>query len=225
MYPGANTTLTFENGSTAFYTTTAVVVGDFTNVTDGESFYQTFCTGLTPTVPVATNTTNTTVTPFPPGGTPNSTAQPFGFPKPLVVSSDLQVSGYFLNDSDVAVLSMVSFERMLSLLIFRLRTLSIKRNFHAHILPIVKSCTLLTANSRLPGRIPSRRANATQRSQSRRQNQTSNRPLRERRRYNPPRLRHIPTTLPPNCARRIHTIPRQPNHASNGTRILISNTL
>lgn len=102
--------MTFENGSTTQFTTTANVIGDFTNVTDGESFYQTFCTGLTPVIPVSQPNTTTNFTIFPPGGKPNSTAQPFGFPKPLVVSSDLQVSGYFLNDSDVAVLSMVSFD-------------------------------------------------------------------------------------------------------------------
>ena len=111
IYPGANTTITFENGTTNTYNNYAGVIGDFTGVTDGESFYQLFCTGPH----VAAIPSNVTYpTPTPPPLPPTATTTAAGYPTPVVISSDQQVSGYFLDDdpayADVAVLSMVSFE-------------------------------------------------------------------------------------------------------------------
>lgn len=101
IWPGPQTEIRFENGTTRTYPTIARVIGNFTGVTDGESMYQKFCTGhKPPTSSEATKTNTTTTTPAP------------GYPSPVVISSDHVVSGYFLNstrNSDVAVLSMLSF--------------------------------------------------------------------------------------------------------------------
>jgi len=40
----------------------------------------------------------------------SATAPAPGYPAPVVISADMQVSGYYLPDSDVAVLAMLSFE-------------------------------------------------------------------------------------------------------------------
>ena len=101
IYPGASTSIGFKNGSSVEFPTVGQVIGDFSGVTDGESFYKKFCNPNPP----PTNTT----TPTP---TPSATIVP-GYPSPVVVSSDFIVSGYFLNsteNSDVAVLSMITFE-------------------------------------------------------------------------------------------------------------------
>ena len=45
IYPDDYTIVTFTNGSNYTYPNSAIVQEDFTNVTDGESFYQKFCTG------------------------------------------------------------------------------------------------------------------------------------------------------------------------------------
>ncbi|THC97570.1 hypothetical protein EYZ11_002925 [Aspergillus tanneri] len=99
IYPGANTTVNFANGTSRSYRTTANVIGDFTGITDGKTMYEKFCTGPS----MKSNTTSTTA--------PQSTQAP-GYPEPEVISSDNSISGYFLDSSrnmDVAVLSMLSF--------------------------------------------------------------------------------------------------------------------
>ena len=107
IYPGVNTTFSFENGTTAVFENTAHVIGDFTSVTDGESFYQKFCTG--PATPTSTNMTTTTAT-----GTAAPTASPnipAGYPTPVVITPDQSAAGYYIPDlPDVAVLSMLSFD-------------------------------------------------------------------------------------------------------------------
>ncbi|KAI0470050.1 hypothetical protein GGR56DRAFT_668271 [Xylariaceae sp. FL0804] len=107
IWPGSNTTLTFENGTSTTFTTSASVLQDFSGVTDGESFYQKFCTGPTPTpTPSSTSTATSTSTSLP------TATQPTGYPEPVLISSDSQVAGYYLDgdNSDVAVLAMVSFD-------------------------------------------------------------------------------------------------------------------
>ena len=102
IWPGPNTTIGFENGTTVDFETVSGVIGDFTGVTDGDSFYQKFCNPNPPP-------SNTTTTPTP---TPSATIVP-GYPPPVVISHDYIVSGYYLNsteNSDVAVLSMITFE-------------------------------------------------------------------------------------------------------------------
>ena len=103
IYPGANTTLSFANGTQVTYQSTSSVIADFSGVTDGDSFYDKFCTGPAP------DTSESQATPTA-AAVPSSAP---GYPPPVVISSDHVVSGYYLNsteNSDVAVLSMLSFE-------------------------------------------------------------------------------------------------------------------
>lgn len=124
IYPGPDTTLMFDNG-TSWTVKNFARVSNFTGIVDGESMYQKFCTGPTvvaQTTPVPTpltsnittplsdpNTTTTTI----PSVTTVSVASPpliLGYPKPIVVTSDSDASGYYLENSDVAVLTFRSFE-------------------------------------------------------------------------------------------------------------------
>ncbi|KAL1962724.1 hypothetical protein VTN77DRAFT_9268 [Rasamsonia byssochlamydoides] len=102
IWPGNQTEIGFQNGTTRTYPTIARVIGGFNGITDGESMYQRFCTG-------ATRTTNK---PAVASASATSTPVP-GYPAPVVVSSDHVISGYFLNstrNSDVAVLSLLNFD-------------------------------------------------------------------------------------------------------------------
>ncbi|KAL9105640.1 MAG: hypothetical protein Q9227_009219 [Pyrenula ochraceoflavens] len=117
IFPGFNTTLAFQNGTTRSYTTTSSVIGDFTGVIDGDTFYQTFCnpnpTG-TSTGDAPNATSPTTSSSSAPSGTPSPGVIPVpGYPDPIVAASDHSASGYYLNsdaNSDVAVLSLLTFE-------------------------------------------------------------------------------------------------------------------
>ncbi|KAF4628586.1 hypothetical protein G7Y89_g9564 [Cudoniella acicularis] len=98
IYPGANTTFTFENGTILSLNNIANVKGNFASVTDGPSFYNQFCTG-----PKATTSTSSAA---PAPGVP-------GYPTPIIVTNDSVVSGYYLTTpgyEDVAVLSLLAFE-------------------------------------------------------------------------------------------------------------------
>ncbi|RDL38990.1 ClpP [Venustampulla echinocandica] len=103
IYPGPETKIQFENGTTKTYQNYARVIGDFNGVTDGPSMYRKFCTGPS-SAPVDDAD-------FP---TKRDTGKPTGYPEPQSISSDKQVAGYFLDGDpdyeDVAVLSMLSFE-------------------------------------------------------------------------------------------------------------------
>ncbi|KAF4629086.1 hypothetical protein G7Y89_g9059 [Cudoniella acicularis] len=112
IWPGAKTTLQFENGTTTTYRNQAAVRGNFTGVTDGDSFYQKFCTGPTPTsslVPTSSTATISSTTST--SATPKATAIP-DYPAPAIVNSDAVISGYYLTEpgiQDVAVLSVLDF--------------------------------------------------------------------------------------------------------------------
>ena len=100
IWPGPKTTFDFEDGTSKVLETLGNVIGDFTGVTDGESFYAKFCN------PIQTPTDTTS----PPA--PSATVVP-GYPSPVVVSSDFYASGYFLNsteNADVAVLALLTFD-------------------------------------------------------------------------------------------------------------------
>lgn len=108
MYQGPNTTMAFTNGTTRSAMNVAVVIGNFTGVTDGKSFFQKFCTGPTamPTtknnaVTSAANGTNTTVPVQKP------TPSQVGYPKAVLVHPNLSLGGYWINDTgyDVSLLS------------------------------------------------------------------------------------------------------------------------
>lgn len=109
-YPGANTTIEFENGTTTVFENYAEVIGNFSGVTDGPSFYQKFCNGLSSDNAKSSDRLDNPSTFTSREAAPNA----HGYPDPVVISSDQQISGYFLDDdpaySDVAVLSMLSFE-------------------------------------------------------------------------------------------------------------------
>ncbi|KAK7962873.1 peptidase s41 family protein [Apiospora aurea] len=110
VYPGATTSFSFANGTEIELPNTALVKGNWTGVVDGDSFFKVFAPNADPAragrEPPAPTTTST---PAPPAATPTGVP---GYPKPVVVSSDFVVSGYFLDKpgfEDVAVLAMLSF--------------------------------------------------------------------------------------------------------------------
>ncbi|MCJ1250249.1 hypothetical protein MMC30_007475 [Trapelia coarctata] len=102
-YPGAYTSFIFANGTQHNYTNYAVVVGNFSGVYDGPSFYNKFCTAIETPVPSSTGA--------PP---PAPTVPAKGYPSnPVVIHSEGVVGGYFLDgpgQGDIAVLSILSFE-------------------------------------------------------------------------------------------------------------------
>ncbi|KAK8071695.1 hypothetical protein PG996_005043 [Apiospora saccharicola] len=108
VYPGPETSFTFANGTELELPNSALIKGNWTGVVDGKSFFATFAPYSDPTK--ASQTPAATPTPLPPVVTPTGVP---GYPKPVIVSSDTVVSGYFLDDKpgfeDVAVLSMLSF--------------------------------------------------------------------------------------------------------------------
>ncbi|KAK0736146.1 hypothetical protein B0T21DRAFT_175765 [Apiosordaria backusii] len=105
IYPGAATTFTFENGTTLSLENVAVVKADMTGVVDGPSYYAKFCS------PDGANTTS-------PRRSPVTAAEDeevvvIGYPKPVIITQDGAVSGYFLEGeefADVAVIAVLSFE-------------------------------------------------------------------------------------------------------------------
>lgn len=120
IWPGPSTDVTFENGTTVSYRTVARIVGDFSSISDGASFYDKYCSGTRPvtqvatprpttTGPTATATATATPTGIPQG---NLTAlAPVGYPQPVVIASDQSAAGYYLPDSDVAVLALLTYVR------------------------------------------------------------------------------------------------------------------
>lgn len=120
------TNVTFENGSVAHLPNIVVTQSDFTNVTDGDSFYQAFINVRTP---ASNESASATASAFPsaaattalPTEAASSTAAAtsmastatsiMGYPTPTVISSDGALSGYFLEDpgfEDTAVLALRS---------------------------------------------------------------------------------------------------------------------
>ncbi|KAH8896236.1 hypothetical protein GQ53DRAFT_792162 [Thozetella sp. PMI_491] len=109
VYPGPNTTVTFENGTVLTIENLADVKANMTGVTDGPSFYSKFC------APVGIDDGSD-------GGSPSlsrlnsangakDVAGP-GYPGPVVITSDGTLSGYYLEGDgldDVAVLAVLSF--------------------------------------------------------------------------------------------------------------------
>ncbi|KAJ3498822.1 hypothetical protein NLG97_g835 [Lecanicillium saksenae] len=101
IYHGANTTLTFQNGTTVSTENFAQLRGDWEGVVDGTSFYNKFCAPVKP----AKSDKNVT--------SPDVNGALPGYPKPIVMSTDGQVSGYYLEGEGhetTAVLALLSFE-------------------------------------------------------------------------------------------------------------------
>ena len=114
VFPGFNTTLSYQNGSSQTIETVGHVVGDFSGVTSGASFYNKFCSGnaaAAANVPAATTTV--AAAPSSTAYTPVNSPTPPGYPTPVITSKDDIVFGYYLNstaNSDVAVLGMLAME-------------------------------------------------------------------------------------------------------------------
>lgn len=113
VYPEANTTLTFANGSSSTYDNFARVLASFTNITSGPDLYKELFIPPEPpkradqlaTSPTSSTTTSTTTT-F------TTTVPAPGYPTPVIRHPENLNSGYFLDGEgydDVAVLSLTSF--------------------------------------------------------------------------------------------------------------------
>lgn len=110
VYPGAETVLEFENGTTTKYTNYAKVLVSFAGITDGESLYKKYFAGTVATQTSEMAASNTT-TPTP-TATPSATSIPApGYPPPVFREANNLIGGYYLEDdySDIAVLSVPSF--------------------------------------------------------------------------------------------------------------------
>jgi hypothetical protein len=103
-YEGPNTTIAFANGTTKSSINVAVVLGDFTSVTDGTTFFDKFCSGpafLTTATATAANGNNTTVP------TQKPTPSHVGYPKAVLIHPNLSLGGYWINDTGYDVSSLV----------------------------------------------------------------------------------------------------------------------
>lgn len=101
LYEGANTTFTYADGSILSLENQAIITGNMKGVVDGPSFYKKFCTP-------SGQAKKSVVTSIkePSGQLP-------GYPKPVIISRDGVVSGYYLDGKgveDVAVIVLLSFE-------------------------------------------------------------------------------------------------------------------
>jgi hypothetical protein len=108
QFPGPNTTITFENGTSQTLPNEAIVAGDFTGVDSGAAFYKKFCTPSTASESAAASSTAAASTSSAP---PAPTIH--GYPNPIIKHSKNAVSGYFLESpayKDYAVLSVLTFE-------------------------------------------------------------------------------------------------------------------
>ncbi|KAF2033429.1 hypothetical protein EK21DRAFT_58434 [Setomelanomma holmii] len=118
VYAGPTTTYTHENGSQTVIDNLAVIpaVYDFSNVTDGPSFFTAFCSGPDavldpePSASASASATPKASSTAKPSAVVSATPTPspslFGYPKPQFIHSSKKVSGYYLNGtySDTAVL-------------------------------------------------------------------------------------------------------------------------
>jgi hypothetical protein len=97
-YPGPETTFTFENGTHLALDNMAYILGNFSGVTDGPSFYKVFCNS-SDSAP-STPTPRAPVLSIP------------GYPASVIATKDFVVSGYYLDGEgfeDVAVISVFAF--------------------------------------------------------------------------------------------------------------------
>lgn len=117
MYPGPETKIDFENGTSVTYNNFARVLVNFDGVTDGVSLYKKYF--YTPKPTETDQPPSNTSVPSPSKSTvPTSSAKPTatpkpapGYPPPVLREALNNIGGYYLGDdySDVAVLSVPSF--------------------------------------------------------------------------------------------------------------------
>ena len=120
LYPGANTTLTFANGSSVAIPNDALVIEDLSSITNGADMYSAFCTPKPISTAAATSSAAassiqkrqaSTVLPSNTASVAPAPTSP-GYPYPVVKHSANLVAGYFLNgtgNDNVAVLSIPSY--------------------------------------------------------------------------------------------------------------------
>ncbi|KAL5443990.1 hypothetical protein PMIN07_000223 [Paraphaeosphaeria minitans] len=113
VYPGPETKLEFENGTTTTYTNVARVLVSLNGVTDGESLYQKYF-GSQATATIAAMPSNSSVATTTASAIPSATTTSIpapGYPPPVYKEQHNLIGGYFLEDdySDIAVLSVPSF--------------------------------------------------------------------------------------------------------------------
>ncbi|KAK7516335.1 hypothetical protein IWZ03DRAFT_423667 [Phyllosticta citriasiana] len=117
IYPGATTTIQFENGTSVVLNNFAKVLTDFDGVDSGEALYKKkfavpadhyFQNGA-----LNTATTTTTATPTSTSASTNTKSTPApGYPTPVVRQENNLIGGYYLDGedyADIAVLSVPSF--------------------------------------------------------------------------------------------------------------------
>lgn len=100
LYHGQYTNYTLSDGTVRSEENVANIIGDFTGVKDGATFYKKFCT---PQKPAASSPAASVLVD---GRIP-------GYPEPVVTSRDGIISGYYLDgegNEDTAVLTMLSFQ-------------------------------------------------------------------------------------------------------------------
>ncbi|EPE30025.1 ClpP/crotonase [Glarea lozoyensis ATCC 20868] len=104
IYPGDNTTYTFENGTSYTFGNVANVLGNWAGVVDGPSFFKKFAPGAAAALTIQAEEA--------PSSLQASAAVP-GYPDAELLLPDLSIGGYYLNGTgfeDVAVLTSLSFE-------------------------------------------------------------------------------------------------------------------
>jgi hypothetical protein len=104
MYTGPNTTMQFANGTTYSMPNIAVVFGNFTNVNNGQTFFQKFCSGPEPVAQAAAQSSK-------PSGNSTTAAAPapshIGYPKAEMINPNLAVAGYYLSGTGYEVLILI----------------------------------------------------------------------------------------------------------------------
>ncbi|KAF9629447.1 Peptidase S41 [Lasiodiplodia theobromae] len=121
VYPGANTTLSFENGTEYTMQNFAKVLVPFDGVDSGEALYKTFFTtpqdtsfhnGEPESTAAAASSSAAAATSTSSSATATATPAP-GYPPPVVRMSTNYIGGYYIDDdpayADVAVLGVASF--------------------------------------------------------------------------------------------------------------------
>ncbi|CAD6502611.1 BgTH12-05202 [Blumeria graminis f. sp. triticale] len=102
IYPGPNTTFAFTNGSSLTLENIARVIGNFSDVANGQQFYSKFCS-----INFDNPTESIDVTQ--PAARPLVASE---YPTPVITTSDSTLSGYYIDgkgQEEVAILSVLSF--------------------------------------------------------------------------------------------------------------------
>ncbi|EXJ72070.1 uncharacterized protein A1O5_04573 [Cladophialophora psammophila CBS 110553] len=104
---GSSINLEFKNGSKSSIPIEALTAQDFSNVIDGESFYQTFCNTTVKTM-AAANGSSASTSQQTSTTTPDATTQIPQYPSAIAISDDGSLASYFLEDEpSVAVLAVL----------------------------------------------------------------------------------------------------------------------